>query len=87
VTPSPVTIRQKINLIARILHQRGRASFFAFLNGARTRLDIVVTFLAILELIKQQIVKANQEKTFGEIELEPIQEWDENKEFELEFEE
>lgn len=87
VSPSPVTIRQKISLIARILNQRGRASFVAFLNGARTRLDIVVTFLAILELIKQQIVKANQEKTFGEIELEPIQEWDENKEFELEFEE
>jgi len=87
VTPPPVTIRQKISLIARVLRQRGRASFFAFLNGARSRLDIVVTFLAILELIKQQIVQANQEKTFGEIELEPIQDWDEDKEFELEFEE
>ncbi len=87
VTPSLVTIRQKIGLIARLLRQKGRTSFYAFLNGTRTRLDIVVTFLAILELIKQHIVQANQEKTFGEIELEPIQEWDESEEFELEFEE
>jgi len=87
VTPSPVTIRQKIGLIARLLRQKGRTSFYTFLNGARTRLDIVVTFLAILELIKQHIVQANQEKTFGEIELEPIQEWDETEEFELEFDE
>jgi segregation and condensation protein A len=87
VTPSPVTIRQKIGLIARLLRQKGHASFYAFLNGARTRLDVVVTFLAILELIKRHIIQANQNKTFGEIELEPIREWDETEEFELEFDE
>lgn len=87
VTPSSVTIRQKIRLIARLLRQKGRASFNALLNGARTRLEIVVTFLAILELMKLRIVQANQAKTFGDIELEPIQEWDETEEFELEFDE
>jgi segregation and condensation protein A len=87
VMPSTVTIRQKIRLIARLLRQKGRASFNILLNGARTRLEIVVTFLAILELMKQRIVQAKQAKTFGEIELEPIQEWDETEEFELEFDE
>lgn len=87
VTPSPVTIRQKIGQIARLLHQKGRATFGAFLNGAYTRLDIVVTFLAVLELIKQRIVQVSQDKTFGEIDVETIQDWDETEEFELEFEE
>lgn len=87
VTPSPVTIRQKIGQIARLLRQKGRATFGTFLNGARSRLDIVVTFLAVLELIKQRIVQVSQDKTFGEIDVETIQDWDESEEFELEFEE
>jgi segregation and condensation protein A len=86
VAQPPITIRQKIGMIARLLRLKGSASFQTFLNGARTRLDIVVTFLAILELIKQQFVRANQDKTFGDIEIEPIQDWDESEEFELEFE-
>lgn len=85
VTPSPVTIRQKIGLIVRALRQLGRSSFWALLNGARGRLDIVVTFLAMLELIKQRRVRAHQETLFGEIEIEPSAEWDDNVDFELEF--
>lgn len=85
VSPSPVSIRQKISRIAHQLRRERRASFFMLLNGARTRLDIVVTFLAILELIKQKIVLASQAVRFGNIEIEAIQEWDEGAEFELEF--
>ncbi|HEY5668688.1 MAG TPA: segregation/condensation protein A [Anaerolineales bacterium] len=85
VSPSPVTIRQKISRIARILRLERRVSFFTLLNGARTRLDIVVTFLAILELIKQKIVLASQTMQFGNIEIEALKEWDEGVEFELEF--
>lgn len=85
VMPPPVTIRQKISMIAHTLRRRGHASFRAFLQGARSRLDIVVTFLAILELIKLRIVRADQERIFGEIEIVPMQDLDENEEIELEF--
>ncbi len=87
VTPSPVTIRQKISLIARLLRQKGRGTFHSFLNGARSRLDIVVTFLAMLELIKLHIVHAQQERNFSEIHIETLNAWDEDQEFELEFDE
>lgn len=87
VTPSPVTIRQKIGLIFKTLNQKGRASFYSLLHGVRTRLEVVVTFLALLELIKRQRVQVQQEKNFGEIVLAPAQDWDSDENFELEFEE
>ena len=85
VTPSPVTIRQKITHISRLLRQKGRATFFSFLNGTRSRLEIVVTFLAMLELITLHIVYARQERNFSDIQVETLNEWDEDQEFELEF--
>jgi segregation and condensation protein A len=85
VAPSPVTIRQKIGSIVRHLRQLGRSSFLSLLSGTRSRLDIVVTFLAVLELIKQRKVNASQEAIFGEIEIEPAGDWEEIEEFELEF--
>jgi len=87
VTPSPVTIRQKIGLIFRTLNQKGRASFYSLLHGVHSRLEVVVTFLALLELIKRQRVQVQQDKNFGEILLSPAQEWDQNEDFELEFDE
>jgi len=85
VTPSPVTIRQKISLISGMLRNKGRATFRALLSGSQSRLDVVVTFLAMLELIKRHLVNAQQDQLFGEIELVPTGNWDEEEEFELEF--
>jgi len=85
VTPSPVTIRQKIKHITLMLRERGRATFRAMLGGTKTRIELVVTFLAMLELIKRHMIHANQEKLFGEIELEPAEAWNESEDFELEF--
>jgi len=87
VMPPPVTIRQKIGLIARFLRQKGRSTFQTFLVDARSRLDIVVTFLAMLELIKLRLVQVRQEKMFGDIEIETLEAWDEDEEIELEFDE
>lgn len=80
-----ITIREKIDLIARFLRRNGRITFSKLLLGKPSHLDIVVTFLAMLELIKRQLVRVHQEILFGEIELEPSGDWDENEAFELEF--
>jgi len=89
VAPPKVTIRDQIRRIAGALReQNGRASFQKLLEGATSRLEIVVTFLAVLELIKRRKIEARQEQMFGEIELVAIQEWtdDEATLAELEFE-
>ena len=80
-----ITIREKISVIARFLRQNGHATFRSFLSRRPTNLDIVVTFLAMLELIKRRLVQVHQGSLFGEIELESTETWDENETFELEF--
>jgi segregation and condensation protein A len=84
--PGPrVTIREKIRLIGLSLQLKTRVTFHKLLGEHRTRLDIVVTFLALLELIKRHLVTAHQEGLFGDIELEAVNNWNENEEFDLEF--
>ncbi len=85
VAAPKVTIREKIRLIADTLRRKGRATFRSILGGRRSRVDVVVAFLAILELVKQRFVRASQEGLFGEIAIEPAEAWDEDAEFELEF--
>jgi segregation and condensation protein A len=89
VAPPKVTIRDQIRRIAGALReQSGRASFQKLLENATSRLEIVVTFLAVLELIKRRKIEANQAEMFGEIELVAIEEWTEDEATlaELEFE-
>jgi len=87
VSPSRVTIREKISLITNKLRQHKQISFRSLLNHKNTRLEIVVTFLAMLELIKRHLVRVSQEGLFGDISLEVSEAWDEIDEFETEFEE
>lgn len=89
VAPPKVTIRDQIRLIARSLKERGgRVVFQRLLEGAASRMEIVVTFLAILELTKRRKIEARQEQMFGEIELISVGEWtdDDGALSELEFE-
>ncbi len=85
VTAPIVTIREKIQIIARYLKNGGRATFHSLLGYKRTRLDIVVTFLAMLELVKRHFIQAQQENLFGEIEVEAVKSWEEDEDFDLEF--
>jgi len=87
VLPPPITIRQQIRLIVKTLSKRGKASFLAILNKSRSRLEVVVTFLALLELVKLHRINATQSDLFGEIVIEPAASWDDEaaNDFELEF--
>lgn len=64
-----ITIRDKIKIILDKLNVTDRAKFHELLN-TRSRVEIVVTFLAMLELVKRHIIHAQQESLFGEIQLQ-----------------
>ncbi|MFC1496132.1 segregation and condensation protein A [Candidatus Margulisiibacteriota bacterium] len=67
ITDDPVTLPERIEEIRVILsHSSGRIHFEK-LFIRRTRLEIVVTFLAILELTRQNYVNLIQGEEFGEI--------------------
>jgi segregation and condensation protein A len=80
-----VTIREKIHSIVNTLRRYGITTFRAFINQRHDRLEVVVTFLAMLELIKRSVVEASQQELFGEIELKSTGEWDEKEDAQLEF--
>lgn len=85
VSPPKVTIREKILLIRNRLLEKGRSTFRGILGEKRTRMDIVVTFLAVLELVKHHFIRAKQTDMFGEIELVLAESWGEGSDFESEF--
>jgi segregation and condensation protein A len=71
VAPHAVTIADRIDFIRRrLVAHRGRLSFAGLLASARSRLEIIVTFLALLELIKLREVAARQDRLFGDILIE-----------------
>jgi segregation and condensation protein A len=85
VPPSRITIREKIYLITDMLKKHPNIAFKSLIDQGYTRLEIVVTFLAMLELIKRHLVRATQEDVFGEISLEVSEAWDKFEDLETEF--
>ena len=86
MVPAPrVTIREKIAELAAALRKNKQISFQSLFVSRRTRLEIVVTFLAMLELVKRHLVQASQDQLFGEIWIDATENWNESEEFELEF--
>ncbi len=81
-----ITIREKIALIAERLAQSQHASFGLLLGKNPTRLEVVVTFLALLELVKRYRVEARQERLFSDIQIEKMGDWGTDEEMEIEFE-
>lgn len=81
-----ITIREKIALIAEHLAHNRQASFSGLLGQKPTRLEVVVTFLALLELVKRYRVAARQEGLFSDIQIEKMEEWGADEELEIEFE-
>ncbi|KAF0111494.1 MAG: Chromosome segregation and condensation protein [Chloroflexi bacterium] len=80
-----ITIREKINTILHALQKEGALSFNSLLSNDRDRLEIVVTFLALLELVKRHMVGANQNALFGTIGLVPEGELSALEDQDLEF--
>ena len=86
VTLPKISIRDRIKTILETL-EKNQHVIFQNIPKSKSRTEIVVTFLALLELIKRHIILAQQESMFGEIELNSVGEWDEQQEIDLEFDE
>lgn len=65
------TVSEKIEYILKEITQSRSLRFSALFANATSRTEVVVTFLAMLELIRLKQLVAVQDSTFGEIELAP----------------
>ncbi|MFA5248073.1 MAG: segregation/condensation protein A [Patescibacteria group bacterium] len=66
-------LEQKINIEDKILHIQQalfsclKVSFKEFLTTAQSKNEVIVSFLAMLELMKQKFIDVHQEELFAEI--------------------
>ena len=86
VSTPRVRVRDMIMSIIHSLKDVSQLSFRKLIKTARSRLEIVVSFLAVLELIKQDQIDVRQEEMFGDIELVRGNGWQVDQIEELEFE-
>jgi segregation and condensation protein A len=63
------TVADKIGFVREIFMRERRRMFADLFEGTASRTEVVVTFLAILELIRLRFIAARQTRQFGEIEI------------------
>jgi len=69
VAPIRASVAEAVTELLEELPQVGRISFRELTGGLVERLDVVVRFLAILELFKQGFVDLDQPRTFADIQI------------------
>lgn len=69
-----VSVQQKVEEILVALVEGGQLSFRRLVSACRSRLEVVASFLAVLELIKSNRLRAEQSELFGDITLVALEE-------------
>lgn len=64
-----ISIQESIDKIKNLIQKHAEISFNSLVRGAKNKVEVIVNFLALLELIKQKTVLIRQEKVFGDINI------------------
>jgi len=72
VAPIRASVRDAIETVLALLPDRGAVQFRELTIGVNEKLEIIVRFLAILELFKQGVVDLEQVEQFGSIVVRPL---------------
>jgi len=67
VTAEPWTVEMKLQELRVLLTVKRQIRFFELFTVDKSKLELVVTFLALLELMRQRAARAVQERHFSEI--------------------
>ena len=67
IIPDNLTVRSRMNVILERLEGKESVTFLALFEGIENRMLVIVTFLALLELIKIKVIRVIQGEMFGSI--------------------
>jgi len=67
-----LSVRATMSQVLRELQHRGQLAFYDFFNPAATVAEVIVTFLAILELTKESLIEITQPESLGIIYVRSI---------------
>jgi len=69
-----INIQEKISQIRKRIFEQATSRFSEILSEAKDKTEVIVSFLALLELIKQRQIAVKQDKNFEDILIEKFQE-------------
>lgn len=87
IKKEPVSLEEKINSVMRYARKHRKFSFRGMLNRQKDKTEIVVTFLALLELMKVGKIHLSQEKLFDDMLIETLEPEGEEEELDIRVEE
>lgn len=64
-----VTLEERINDLEAMLRKKVETSFSELVSGASDKVDVIISFLAMLEMVKQQIISVEQKELFVDIQM------------------
>lgn len=67
-----VSVKERLSQIHESIMTRARMTFADVVSGHKSKVEVVVSFLALLELVKQRIVHTVQSDAFSDIEIKRI---------------
>lgn len=67
-----VSLEEKIYHLQTTLAERVESSFLEFAKTAKDRIEVIVSFLAVLELVKQRIIHVEQRETWSDIRIKKL---------------
>ncbi len=73
VMQKTISIQEKIQNIRSLMEREAVVNFRNVLKESKNKTEVIVTFLALLELVKQRTLAVTQEGIFSEIVLKRIQ--------------
>ncbi|MFQ6611980.1 MAG: segregation and condensation protein A [Fidelibacterota bacterium] len=71
--PQPISLDDQKVMIFKSFSTNGRVSFKQLVKQCKSKLEIIVTFLAILELVRMCQVQVSQNKLFDDLELRRLE--------------
>lgn len=66
-----VSVRERMTLILDELHRKSSIAFHSLFATASSRIEVVITFLAMLELVRMRAINISQAERLGPIHIEP----------------
>jgi segregation and condensation protein A len=72
IAPIRASVRDAIETVLALLPESGGIKFRELTFGVEVKLEIIVRFLAVLELFKQGVVDLDQVDHFGELVVRPL---------------
>ena len=67
-----VSLEEKLADLKGLISKNKKFSFYKVIKSAKTKGEVIVTFLALLEMIKRKMVKVSQDKNFGDLTVQGV---------------